>query len=107
MAQKLANQKCERERPQRIESANNENRRGAVQSIEESQTQKFLGRIRSAVATASHDYTQGNDSGRQLWRQKESVAHSLYSRRLQVFMCQEPPELRVATPSQLSNSVAC
>jgi hypothetical protein len=49
---------------------------------EETQTRKFLGRMRAAVAT--DDRVPGPDEGQQIWSDKEAIAHSLYSRRLQV-----------------------
>jgi hypothetical protein len=49
---------------------------------EEKATQKLLGRMRAAVATEAS--FEEPDPGRQVWCEKEAVAHSLYSRRLQV-----------------------
>jgi hypothetical protein len=51
--------------------------------LEEAQTRRFLGRIRSAVATAPDSAMQPED-GETVWREKDAIAHSLYSRRLQM-----------------------
>ena len=53
-----------------------------VASVEQQQTQKFLGRMRAAAAT--EERFDAADHGKQAWVQKDAVAHSLYSRRLQV-----------------------
>ena len=47
---------------------------------EETQTMRFLGRMRAAVAT--DDTLLGPTPGQQLWAEKEASAHALYSRRL-------------------------
>jgi hypothetical protein len=52
-------------------------------SLEEEQTRHFLGRIRAAVATAPDSGMTFAD-GKQVWSEQEAVAHSLYSRRLQM-----------------------
>jgi predicted transcriptional regulator len=49
---------------------------------EEAATRHFLGRLRAATAT--EESFDDPDAGRQIWRDKEAVAHALYSRRLQL-----------------------
>jgi len=67
-------------KPHTLNLADGNNRRP---SLEEDQTRRFLGRIRAAVATASDNGMPFAD-GKQVWSEKEAVAYSLYSRRLQM-----------------------
>jgi hypothetical protein len=67
-------------KPKTLNLADGNNRR---LSLEEDQIRHFLGRIRAAVATAPDNIMPFAD-GKQAWSEKEAVAYSLYSRRLQM-----------------------
>ena len=73
--------KADQRTPETTPASRDEDRdRSKENRQEETQTMRFLGRMRAAVAT--DETLLGPSPGQQLWAEKEASAHALYSRRL-------------------------